>query len=246
MVDDSDELERGSEIRTDEQGFVELEYADGSRTRLGPGTLASIERLGYASSPRRIAVGLDLGRALQRPGTTGSEPAIVELRTETAVASAQGAEFTTECETSSVCRFIVLRGTVDVAPSDADAVRLSANDAVTVDHGILVDQRRLNDLEIAAYPWIAFNRSYDANAPAPPPTSAPSGSLLVATDVPVLPTASTRPVAASRRRRSAASCPTSPASARRSSCRRSPTPSGVRASHRLRLLPRRRRRTARR
>jgi hypothetical protein len=63
-----------------------------------------------------------------------------------------------------VCRFIVLRGTVDVAPSDADAVRLAANDAVTVDHGILVDQRHFNDLEIAAYPWIAFNRSYDANS----------------------------------------------------------------------------------
>ena len=192
-VDESDELERGSEIRTDDQGFVELEYTDGSRTRLGPGTLASIDRLDYDSSPKRIAVGLDLGRALQRPATTATAPPIVELRTESAIASAKGAEFTAECESSSVCRFIVLRGTVDVAPSDADAVRLSEHDSVTVDHGALVDQRHLNDLEIAAYPWIAFNRSYDASTPAPPPTSAPSGSLLVATDVPVIPPASTRP-----------------------------------------------------
>jgi len=127
-IDDEDDLERNAEIRTDDTGFAELEYSDATHTRFGPSTLASIERLDYAASPRRIAVGLDIGRTLQRPATTGTAPPIVEMRTESAVASAKDAEFTAECETASVCRFIVLHGTVDVAPSDADAVRLSKND----------------------------------------------------------------------------------------------------------------------
>ena len=184
-VDHETDLERGAEIRTNDEGFAELEYGDGSLTRLGPSTLASIDRLDDDSSPRLTALGLELGRALQRPSPSGTG-GDMELRTQTAVASTRDAEFTAECETSTRCRFLVLRGTVDVAPSDADAVALSKYDTVTVDNGALVDQRHLNELEIAAYPWVLFNRSYDGTT-VPPPATGSAGSVLVATDVPADP-----------------------------------------------------------
>lgn len=168
-VDRGERVPAGSAIRTDESGFVQVGYEDDSLTRFGPATIARVRKLDYHATPRRIAVDLDVGKTLHR--ATAADTTYL-LHTRTAVARGRGADFSVECETTMRCRIVVVKGVVDVFPSDAKRISLTDYDAVTIDGGVVADLRRFTDAELAGDPWIQLNRAYDESVVPPPPSTA--------------------------------------------------------------------------
>lgn len=128
----------GDLARTNDTGFGEIKYFEGSFTRLDANTTFEVLELIDDPGAPTVRARLDVGRTWHRvkdlSGTDGS------FVIETAVGSAavRGTAFSVICIEPTSCSFVVAEGTVVVTPNEGDEIVLEAGE------GVLVSSEDLN------------------------------------------------------------------------------------------------------
>lgn len=153
----------GDHVRTDATGFAEIDYSDGSLTRLDVSTDFTIEALATSSGVATTRTKLDAGRVWNRVQKLGTEG---EYTVETAVATAtvRGTAFLVDCRPSPACVFTVLEGSIELALTDGSTVTLTAPESVKVDpNGAGTPTKVPYDVAFAD-PWVVDNTERDVTA----------------------------------------------------------------------------------
>lgn len=125
-------LSVGDRVRTDDTGFAEITYTDGSWMRIDNNATARIRSLVARDAVRRVRVSIDTGDAWNRVGKLSAGEDAYVLETPVATAAVRGTAFAAQCTGRTSCRFSVVEGTVTVTPLDGEAVLLTAGDVLTV------------------------------------------------------------------------------------------------------------------
>ena len=157
-VDTSTDVDVGTRIRTGEDALAEIEYFDGSFTRVGPDT--TYEIVGLEDSPNRtVIVGkIELGETFHDvKELTGSESRF-EVQESKAIAGVRGTRFAARCLPPLPCGIAVVEGVVEVTPSSGDPVSVEAGQRVTIDDDGLVGQ--VTDVS-PDDPWLNRNQDLD-------------------------------------------------------------------------------------
>jgi len=123
-------LRPGDGLRTDETGFAEVTFADGSLMRLDALTEIEVTELGEATSTPAGRVTLATGRVWAR--TVDAPSGGFTVTTRLATAAGSGTAFTVECPTQDACTYTVLEGTITLTTSDGNTSELAAPRSVTV------------------------------------------------------------------------------------------------------------------
>ena len=194
-VDASTDVAGGSRIRTDDTGSAEIDYSDGSLTRIGPNSQYKVEALQIDGERRQIVGRLEVGRTFHQVSKLSGSDSRFEVHTANAVAAVRGTAFTVNCKVRLVCEFGVTEGVVNVRGSDGSQVDLLAGQSVTVTANGTVGAV---DLLSQSDPWLAENRalprggdlSHSKVGSAPAGTTIPGSTQsgrLPATDAPPAP-----------------------------------------------------------
>lgn len=160
VVDKSAAVEVGAEVRTGADALAEIEYFDGSLTRVGPSTSYEIVEL-EQEADRTVIVGkVGLGETFHDvKGLTGSGSRF-EIHESNAIAAVRGTRFAARCLPPLPCGLAVVEGTVEVTPSSGDPVSVEAGQRVIIDdEGLLGDVTEVSPDD----PWL--NRNQDLDAP---------------------------------------------------------------------------------
>lgn len=155
---DGQGLDLGDGVRTDDSGFAEIAYFDGSLTRLDIDSSIVITRLATVAEAADIEVRLDIGRAWHRINRDINSEYAVELPVGTA--AVRGTAFITDCRNEG-CLVIVFEGTVEITTISGDVVTVNAGQQVQIaDDGT---PGEIEDIPAAAFndPWIADNMGRD-------------------------------------------------------------------------------------
>jgi hypothetical protein len=176
-------LSVGDAVRTDATGFGEVDYADGSVTRLDSSTELSVVALHHVADVHQTRVRMDSGRTWHRVTKLSNSESSFEVETRTAVAAVRGTAFVVDCRTP-VCTVTVVEGTVDVrSVATGQHVSVPAGDQVAVPDSGAVPLRTTPALPDDG--WTAKNLARDAAAgatavpTASAPTSADAGAAVV-------------------------------------------------------------------
>jgi FecR protein. len=164
-------LHQSDKIQTDAAGLGEVDYPDGSLTRVGPNSGFELTTLQTQTGSRKIDQTLDTGLTYSRvEKLTGSES--FSVSTSNATASVRGTTFAVGCLASGVCDFASVLDPITVTTT-------SGGKSATVDTGQNVSVSASGELGkvtttlpdyMAA--WIAQNQKLDAANP--PPAATPS------------------------------------------------------------------------
>lgn len=161
VAQDGDALFEGDEVRTDEVGFAEVRYSDGSLTRLAPGTEFEVIDLEGTSTVPEVRVRLDIGETWNRVRkVTGSEGRF-EVETAVGVAAVRGTGFVVRCLERTRCEVIVFEGRVDFLPPTGPRVEVGEGERVAFDPSGEVERETLDEDDLAAEQWIAKNTDRD-------------------------------------------------------------------------------------
>lgn len=129
---DGQGLVAGDGVRTDDTGFAEVAYADGSLTRLEPSTEFAVVSLAGDATLPEIRVELDTGRVWNRVNTVTGTRGKFEVETSVGVAAVRGTAFGVECNPADVCTFTVTDGFVVVTTPDGRQIEIRAGETVTL------------------------------------------------------------------------------------------------------------------
>ena len=161
-------LRIGDSVRTGETGGAEINYWEGSLTRLDSDTTFRIAELVDEPGRRQVEVELDVGRVWNRVSKLTTSEERFEVKTPVAVASVRGTAFIADCRRIHLprCVFTVIEGVVDVRTPDGKVISLQPSNEVTVGppQGI-GDVRTLSAGEIAADEFIQDNLARDQSQP---------------------------------------------------------------------------------
>ena len=149
----------GDTVRTDALGRAQIDYAEGSLTRLDRNTTFVVERLTKAERPDPLAVRVDLGRTWNEVAELTTSGERFQVSTSNAVATVRGTVFTVDRLADGVSVFAVAEGLVEVVTSTGARILLRAGERVTVlADGTLgpVQQVSFEDLR-RVDEWIRFN-----------------------------------------------------------------------------------------
>ena len=181
-------LEAGDVVRTGDDGRAEIEYFDGSVTRLDASTVFGLEELSSIEDQpgsRVIEVSQQEGRTFQRvTEITGSESRF-DVETPTATASVRGTLFDIQIEDDGTIRVLVLPddepGTSEVVVVLADGTEIVVREG----EGLVIFGDRSTDGTFSlgeghlTDPWVIFNLcdleeiEIDVCEPPPPPEDPP-------------------------------------------------------------------------
>jgi hypothetical protein len=106
-------LRHGDAIRTGPTGKAEVDYTDGSLTRLGPSTEFTVVRLTDKRGGRQTRGELRVGEAWNRVAKLSATSSF-EIRAGHATAAVEGTAFAVECTTRNDCEFIDIVDDVDL------------------------------------------------------------------------------------------------------------------------------------
>jgi len=175
-------LKQGDEIRTDAQGKAEINYTDGSLTRLGPSTDFTITKLTNKRGGRQTQGTLNVGQTWNRAAKL-SQTSSFEVKAGGTTATVEGTAFVVQCgNTGGVlsCKFIDVLDKVNVTTQSGALASLLSDTEVTVLAGQLGDLLHLSYSDLAGDPWILDNLLLDqqegkgnglGDLPAPPTTT---------------------------------------------------------------------------
>ncbi|MEM8707202.1 MAG: FecR domain-containing protein [Actinomycetota bacterium] len=122
----------GDLARTNDSGFGEIRYTDGSFTRLDAATEFEIVELIDDPTAPRVEARLDIGRTWHRvQDLAGTDGAFV-VDTAVATASVRGTAFSAVCEVRDTCSFVVTEGVVEVVTFDGTVILLNEGEGVIV------------------------------------------------------------------------------------------------------------------
>lgn len=161
VVDRSAAVEVGAEVRTGAGALAEIEYFDGSLTRIGPNTTYEIVELEQAADRTVIVGKIGLGETFHDVKELTGSGSRFEIQESNAIASVRGTRFAARCLPPLPCGIAVVEGVVEVTPSSGDAVSVRAGHRVTIDdEGLLGEVTEVSPDD----PWL--NRNQDLDAPA--------------------------------------------------------------------------------
>lgn len=127
-----EELAVGDRVKTDDTGFAELSYHDGSWQRVENNATLTLEELVESDKAASVATSVDVGRTWNRVRELSEPDDAYELETPVATAAVRGTAFSTECPNEDECTFKVVYGTVEVTPLDSEPIELMAPAMLTV------------------------------------------------------------------------------------------------------------------
>jgi hypothetical protein len=122
----------GDTVRTDQTGFAEIAYFDGSLTRLDVGTEFEVLELVDDVAGSLVRTRMGVGRTWHRVKELG-EGGEFSVETSVATAVVQGTAFSVDCPTEDACTFAVVEGALRIDLADGTAVDLVAPAGLTVD-----------------------------------------------------------------------------------------------------------------
>jgi Tol biopolymer transport system component len=181
---DREPLVPNDTVRTDSTGFAEIDYPDGSLTRLDVNTVFSVTQLVNTPERRAVSAQLDVGRSWNRVvEITGSGG--FSVSTPDATATVRGTVFVVACDPSRTCQFVVFEGSLQVRTVSGTVVVIRA----TRGHGQEVDVAAdgtpttpFPASPIDSDPWLETNARLDSGA-TPSPSGSPSPPALPGTIV---------------------------------------------------------------
>ena len=164
-TDETRDLDPGDTVLTDTTGRGQIDYADGSFTRLGAVTEFRLVELAEREGPRVTITDLDAGETYHRVAELTESGDRFEVQTASATAAVTGTVFVVSCLATGECVVIVLEGEVIVTFADGSSVTLTAGQAVTISaDGVPGEVQTLSPDELAADEWIAENVELDIDA----------------------------------------------------------------------------------
>jgi len=178
-------LQQGDSITTDTAGKAEIDYSDGSLTRLGTSTQFKLTKLTSKQGGRQTQGTLSVGETWNRAAKV-SETGSFEVKAGGTTAAVEGTAFAVTCVKQSgklTCTFTDVVDNVKVTTSDGSAAQLTPAKSVVVTQGDLGTVNTLTYDQLANDVFIAGNLALDLQAgkgnglldlPQPPPTTAPS------------------------------------------------------------------------
>jgi len=181
---DGQSLQQGDSIQTDTAGRAEIDYTDGSLTRLGSSTEFKITKLTNKQGGRQTQGTLSVGETWNRAAKV-SETGSFEVKAGGTTAAVEGTAFAVVCVNDAnklTCTFTDVVDNVKVTTADGSAAQLGPAKSVVVTQGNLGTINTLSYDDLANNIFIAGNLALDLQAgigrglldlpPAPTPTSA--------------------------------------------------------------------------
>lgn len=159
VVDRSAAVEVGAEVRTGANALAEIEYFDGSLTRIGPNTTYEIVELEQAPDRTVIVGKIGLGETFHDVKKLTGSGSRFEIQESNAIASVRGTRFAARCLPPLPCGIAVVEGEVVVTPSSGAPVAVRAGHRVTIDdEGLLGEVTEVSPDD----PWLNRNRDLDS------------------------------------------------------------------------------------
>jgi hypothetical protein len=157
-----EELFVGDRVKTDDTGFAELSYHDGSWQRVENNATLTLEKLLESDKAASVATSVDVGRTWNRVRELSEPDDAYELETPVATAAVRGTAFSTECPDENECTFKVVYGTVAVTPLDSEPIELVAPATLTVRRNEPPPEPQTVPADaLRADPWIKKNLELD-------------------------------------------------------------------------------------
>lgn len=191
-------LQAGDTVRTDSAGQAQIDFFDGSLTRLDTDTTLVIRGL-RDDTPGGVLLTLEAGRTWNRvePATTAEDR--YEVKGVNGTASVVGTTFVSDCRQAPICYYLGIDGETEVTSALEDRFFLGAGDCVRAEESLM---RRCSDHEREALTddWVSENIAVDGGS-IDTPTLAPlspsiSPSATPATTIRRAPTRRRTPVPA--------------------------------------------------
>ncbi|MGH9025386.1 MAG: FecR domain-containing protein [Acidimicrobiia bacterium] len=154
-------LAAGNTVRTNDTGRAQIDYSDGSLTRLDFDTIYTVVELSDDEGQRRVEGELGPGQSWNRVQEL-SESDSFQAESAGATAAVQGTAWTTLCKSDVRCLLTVVTGVVGVDPRRGDPIHLGPGDQVPVTDGKLGEVEQKSPDELFANPWIRYNLEKDA------------------------------------------------------------------------------------
>lgn len=153
----------GDSILTNPTGFGEVNYFDGSVTRVAQGAEFTMVALSDEEGERRVATRLDSGTSWSRVERLSGTEGAYSVETPVALATATGTAFVVDCtDLPASCTFWATEGTITLTGQDGTALAMSAPSRLAVEAGVPfgVPEPMVPD---AVYQddWVATNTDLD-------------------------------------------------------------------------------------
>ncbi|MEY2423268.1 MAG: FecR protein [Acidimicrobiaceae bacterium] len=177
-ANDGQRLSLGDTVKTNGTGFAQVNYHDGSLTRLDANAQFTLTDLSTAAQAQRVVGTLDGGRAWSNVQKVTSSDGRYEIDTSVATASVRGTRFNTDCTAADhSCTFTVIEGTVTVTPKGGPPIDLQAGESITVHaDGTVTAKTTLTPEQLLQDPWIGKNLVIDTKEPLVGASSSSGGS----------------------------------------------------------------------
>jgi hypothetical protein len=177
---DGQTLTQGDAIKTDTAGKAEIDYTDGSLTRLGNSTQFTISKLTNKQGGRQTQGTLSVGETWNRAAKV-SETGSFEVKAGGTTAAVEGTAFAVVCVKNAgtvTCTFTDVVDNVKVTTADGQVAQLGPAKSVVVASGNLGNINTLTYEQLANDIFIAGNLALDLQAgkgnglaDLPPPTT---------------------------------------------------------------------------
>lgn len=150
----------GTKVRTGEEALAEIEYFDGSLTRVGPNTTYQVVAL-VREADRTVIIGkIGLGETFHDVKELTGSGSRFEIQESNAIAAVRGTRFAARCLPPLPCGIAVVEGIVEVTPSSGAAVSVGAGQRVTIDdEGLLGEVTEVSPDD----PWLNRNQDLDGS-----------------------------------------------------------------------------------
>lgn len=155
------QVDAGTTVRTSGGALAEIEYFDGSISRIGPNTTYEIIELEDAPGRTVIVGKIRLGETFHDVKELTGSGSRFEIQESNAIAAVRGTRFAARCLPPLPCGIAVVEGVVEVTPSSGGAVSVEAGHRVTIDdEGLLGEVTEVSPED----PWLNRNRDLDEDA----------------------------------------------------------------------------------
>src|SRR5262245_14865930 len=124
----------GDGVRTDNTGYAEISYLDGSKTRLDIDTEFEVVELIDDAGVASTRTSMGVGRTWNRVESLGEGEFTVE--TSQATATVRGTAFVLDCDTPTHCTYLVVEGVVQLTLPDGSVVLVVGPAKVDVVEGV--------------------------------------------------------------------------------------------------------------
>jgi hypothetical protein len=145
----------GDGVRTDNTGYAEISYLDGSKTRLDIDTEFEVVELVNEAGVSSTRTSMDVGRTWNRVESLGEGEFTVE--TSQATATVRGTAFVLDCDTLTRCTYLVVEGVVELTLADGTVVVIVGPAQVEVVDGVAGPVTPVSLADVLGDPWLADN-----------------------------------------------------------------------------------------